>query len=137
MDDNQIVAGLAPMVPIGLEDIPLAGEWLEPPFEDDDAGRAIILNDGDFQFVVVDRETGSVHCVCEDDETLVASSLAQLVEIAGLWGAIDRDAVGPEDDEDFDRVARDFEKRLKAIDAAAARPNEFWSLYAEELSHGG
>jgi hypothetical protein len=137
MDDQQIVAGLEPLVPIGLEDIPLAGEWLEPPFEDDAEGRAIILNDGDFQFVVVDRETGGVYCVCEDDETLMASSLEQLVAIAGLWGAIDRDAVGPEDDEDFDKVAQDFEARLKRIDPTAARPNEFWSLYAEELSSGG
>ncbi|WP_081710254.1 SUKH-4 family immunity protein [Arthrobacter sp. 35W] len=137
MDDNQIMAGLAPLVPIGLEDIPLAGEWLEPPFEDDEAGRAVILNDGDFQFVVVDRDTGAVRCVCEDDETLIASSLEQLVQIAGQWAAIDRDAVGPEDDDDFDKMARDFEAKLKKIDAAAARPNEFWSLYAEELSSGG
>lgn len=134
MDDNDISQALAPLVPISLEDIPIEGDWLAPPFVDDAQGRAIILNDGDFQFVVVDRLTGAVHCSCEDDETLVASSLDQLVQIAKLWGAIDRDAIGPEEDEEFARVAKEFEQRLKEIDPAAAKPNEFWCLYADELS---
>ncbi|MBG0738216.1 SUKH-4 family immunity protein [Paeniglutamicibacter antarcticus] len=136
MNDDQIAEGLAPLVPIGLEDIPLDGNWLEPPFNNDESGRAVIFNDGDFQFVAVNRSTGAVYCVCEDDESLMASSLAQLVDIATVWGAIDRDSVGPEDDDaDFAKVAIDFEQRLKKIDPAAARPNEFWSLYAEELSN--
>lgn len=136
MDDNEIREALAPLVPIGLEDIPIDGDWLQPPFANDPQGRAIILNDDDFQFVVVDRTTGAVYCECEDDETLVASSLPQLVQIAKLWGAIDRDAIGPEDDDEFVRVARQFERQLKDIDPAAAKPNEFWCLYAEELSSG-
>ncbi|MCY0904076.1 SUKH-4 family immunity protein [Arthrobacter sp. H14-L1] len=136
MNDDEIVEGLAPLVPIGLEDIPLDGDWLEPPFNNDEMGRAVIFNDGDFQFVAVNRSTGEVSCVCEDDECLMASSLAQLVDIATVWGAIDRDSLGPEDDDaDFAKVAVDFEQRLKKIDPAAARPNEFWSLYAEELSN--
>ncbi|MDQ6753950.1 MAG: SUKH-4 family immunity protein [Actinomycetota bacterium] len=136
MDDTEISQALAPLAPIELEDIPIEGDWLQPPFDDDQLGRAIILNDGDFQFVVVDRLTGAIYSVCQDDETLVASSLAQLVQIATLWGAIDRDAIGPEDDDEFIRVARNFERQLKDIDPAAARPNEFWCLYAEELSNG-
>jgi hypothetical protein len=134
MDDIDIRTALAPLVPISLEDIPIEGDWLAPPFHDDPQGRAVILNDGDFQFVVVDRLSGAIYCVCEDDQTLVASSLGQLVQIAKLWGAIDRDAIGPEEDEEFARVAKDFERQLLQIDPAAAKPNEFWCLYADELS---
>ncbi|MCZ2404523.1 SUKH-4 family immunity protein [Paenarthrobacter sp. Z7-10] len=137
MDDDQIHQVLARLGPIGYEDIPHEGEWQRPPYKNDTAGRAIVLVDGDFQFVVVDRFSGAVRSVCEDDETLMASSLDQLVQIATLWGAIDRDAIGPEDDDEFDRVARNFESQLKRIDPAAARPSEFWCLYAEELSNGG
>jgi SUKH-4 immunity protein len=137
MDDNQIVSALAPLGRTGLQDIPHDGDWLLPPYKNDDAGRAILLNDGDFEFVVVDRESGSVWCVCEDDETLMASSLEQLVAITRLWGSIDRDAIGPEDDDEFERVARSFEAQLKKLDPPAAKRSEFWSLYIEELSTGG
>lgn len=134
MNDSTIWAALETMYPSALEDIPLDGRWLKPPFDDDPAGRAIVCNDGDFQFVVVDRDGGKVQYVCEDDESLIASSLEQLVKIVAAWGAIDRDTVGPEDDEDFSEVAKSFETHLKEIDLAAAGINEFWHRYTEELT---
>jgi len=134
MNDSQIWAALEPLYPKALDDIPVDGQWLRPPFADDPEGRAIVLNDGDFQFVVVDREQGGVLYVCEDDESVIASSLDRLVKIVELWGSIDRDAVGPEDDDDFSRVTKSFEDELKRIDPIAAGPNEFWYLYAEELT---
>lgn len=134
MNDAKIWAVLEPMFPVALEDVPLDGQWLKPPFADDAAGRAVVCNDGDFQFVVIDRATGSVHYVCEDDESLIASSLETLPRIVAAWGAIDRDTVGPEDDEDFSAVKKSFEQQLQVLDPAAAAPNEFWALYAEELT---
>ncbi|MFI5086461.1 MAG: SUKH-4 family immunity protein [Actinomycetales bacterium] len=136
MDDDQIAAALGPLAVHGFDDIPHEGQWLSPPYPSDPNGRAIILNDGDFQFIVVDRATGEVRSCCEDDDALMASSPRQLTAIATLWGSIDRDAIGPGDDEEFARVAASFEQQLKSIDPAAAAPNEFWSLYAEELSRG-
>ncbi|MHA7270837.1 SUKH-4 family immunity protein [Arthrobacter sp. HLT1-20] len=134
MNDAKIWAVLETMFPVALEDVPLDGQWLKPPFADDAAGRAVVCNDGDFQFVVVDRSNGSVRYVCEDDESLIASSLETLPKIVAAWGAIDRDTVGPEDDEDFSAVKKSFVEQLKALDPAAAAPNEFWALYAEELT---
>ncbi|MHA7305988.1 SUKH-4 family immunity protein [Arthrobacter sp. TMN-49] len=134
MNDARIWAVLETMFPVALEDVPLDGQWLKPPFADDAAGRAVVCNDGDFQFVVIDRETGSVHYVCEDDDSLIASSLETLPKIVAAWGAIDRDTVGPEDDEDFSAVKKSFEQQLQMLDPPAAAPNEFWALYAEELT---
>lgn len=134
MNDAKIWAVLETMFPVALEDVPLDGQWLKPPFADDAAGRAVVCNDGDFQFVVVDRTNGSVRYVCEDDESLIASSLETLPKIVAAWGAIDRDTVGPEDDEDFSAVKKSFEQQLKMLDPPAAAPNEFWALYAEELT---
>jgi len=134
MNDSKIWAALEPMYPSALEDIPLDGAWLKPPFADDPYGRAIVCNDDDFQFVVVDREDGKVLYICEDDESLIASSLEHLVKIVSAWGSIDRDTPGPEDDEDFSEVAKTFETHLKEIDPAAAGVNEFWHLYTEELT---
>ncbi|POH59242.1 SUKH-4 family immunity protein [Arthrobacter glacialis] len=134
MNDSKIWAVLETMFPVALEDVPLDGQWLKPPFADDAAGRAVVCNDGDFQFVVVDRTNGSVRYVCEDDESLIASSLETLPKIVAAWGAIDRDTVGPEDDEDFSAVKKSFEQQLKVLDPPAAAPNEFWALYAEELT---
>ena len=134
MNDSKIWASLEPMYPSALEDIPLDGAWLKPPFADDSAGRAIVCNDGDFQFVVVDRKTGSVLYVCEDDESVIASTLETFVQIVAAWESIDSDTVGPEDDDDFSAVKKSFESQLKTIDPVAAGPNEFWSLYTEELT---
>ncbi|MGA7204018.1 MAG: SUKH-4 family immunity protein [Specibacter sp.] len=134
MNDSKIWASLEPMYPSALEDIPLDGAWLKPPFADDSAGRAIVCNDGDFQFVVVDRKTGSVLYVCEDDESVIASTLETFVQIVAAWESIDSDTVGPEDDDDFSAVKKSFESQLKTLDPLAAGPNEFWSLYTEELT---
>ncbi|MGO4383566.1 SUKH-4 family immunity protein [Specibacter sp. RAF43] len=134
MNDSKIWAALEPMYPSALEDIPLDGAWLKPPFSNDPSGRAVICNDGDFQFVVVDRKKGAVLFVCEDDESVIASSLEQFVRIVSAWESIDRDTVGPEDDDDFATVRKTFETLLKEIDPLAAGPNEFWSLYTEELT---
>lgn len=134
MNDTRIWSVLKGMYPVALEDVPLDGQWLEPPFADDSSGRAIVCNDGDFQFVVVDRKTGAVLFVCEDEETLMASSLETLPAIVAAWGAIDRDTVGPEDDDDFSAVAKSFETLLLEIDPAAAGANEFWHRYTEELT---
>jgi hypothetical protein len=134
MNDAKIWAVLEGMYPVALEDVPLDGQWLKPPFNDDAAGRAIVCNDGDFQFVVVDRDSSAVQYVCEDEETLIASSLATLPAIVAAWGSIDRDTVGPEDDEDFSAVKKSFQEQLEALDPAAAAPNEFWALYTDELT---
>jgi SUKH-4 immunity protein len=134
VNDSKIWAALEPMYPSALEDMPLDGAWLKPPFVDDSAGRAIVCNDGDFQFVVVDRKKGSVLYVCEDDESVIASTLESFVQIVAAWESIDSDTVGPEDDDDFSAVKKSFESQLKSIDAVAAGPNEFWSLYTEELT---
>ncbi|MHA7175152.1 SUKH-4 family immunity protein [Arthrobacter sp. Sr24] len=134
MNDTKIWSVLEGLYPVALEDVPLDGQWLKPPFADDPSGRAIVCNDDDFQFVVVDRKSGSVLYVCEDEETLMASSLETLPAIIAAWGAIDRDTVGPEDDEDFSAVRKSFQEQLQAIDPAAAAANEFWALYTEELT---
>jgi len=134
MNDSKIWAALEPMFPSALEDIPLDGQWLKPPYADDPEGRAIVCNDGDFQFVVVDRKTGSVLYVCEDDESVIASALETIAPIVAAWRSIDNDTAGPVDDEDFSEVKKSFESQLKAIDPVAAGPNEFWSLYTEELT---
>lgn len=134
MDDEQIAKALETLAANGFEDVPHEGEWLHPPYLNDASGRAIVLNDSDFQFVVVDRTSGAVYSCCEDDETLMASSLSKLTQIAQLWGSIDRDDVGPAEDEDFARVVTSFEAELKRIDPAAAKPSEFWPLYVEEIS---
>lgn len=135
MNDTQIWSVLEPMHPSALEDIPLDGQWLRPPFADDPAGRAIVCNDDDFQFVVIDRKSGTVLHVCQDDESIVASSLETLPAIVAAWGAIDRDTVGPEDDEDFSQVKTGFQKQLLSIDPKAAGSNEFWALYTDELTN--
>lgn len=134
MNDTQIWAVLEAMYPVALEDVPLDGQWLKPPFADDAAGRAIVCNDDDFQFVVVDRTSGAVQYVCEDEETLITSSLETLPAIVAAWGSIDRDTVGPEDDEDFSAVKKSFQDQLKILDPAAAAPIEFWALYTDELT---
>ncbi len=134
MNDSQIWAVLENLFPGALEDIPLDGEWLRPPFSDDAAGRAIVCNDGDFQFVVVDRTNGAMLYVCEDEETLIASSLASLPGIVAAWRSIDGDTVGPEDDEDFSAVKKSFQEQLQVLDPPAAANNEFWALYTEELT---
>ncbi|ALE93605.1 hypothetical protein AOC05_16900 [Arthrobacter alpinus] len=134
MNDSKIWAALEPMFPSALEEIPLDGNWLKPPYADDPEGRAIICNDGDFQYVVVDRKSSSVLYVCEDDESVIASSLEMFVSIVAAWRTIDNDTAGPVDDEDFSEVKKSFESQLRAIDPAAAGPNEFWSLYTEELT---
>ncbi len=134
MNDSRIWQVLEPMYPRMLEDVPLDGDWLKPPFADDAQGRAIICNDGDFQFVVVERGTGAILYVCEDEETLIASSLETLPLIVAAWGAIDRDTVGPEDDEDFTAVKKSFQEQLQVIDPPAAAPIEFWALYTDELT---
>lgn len=134
MNDSQIWQVLEPMYPVMLEDVPLDGDWLKPPFADDAQGRAVICNDGDFQFVVVDRGNGAVLYVCEDEETLLASSLATLPGIVDAWVSIDRDTVGPEDDEDFTAVKKSFQDQLEILDPAAAAANEFWALYTDELT---
>lgn len=134
MNDTRIWSVLEPMHPVALEDVPLDGQWLKPPFADDAAGRAIVCNDGDFQFVVVNRKSGAVLYVCEDEETLIASSLESLPAIVAAWGSIDRDTVGPEDDEDFSAVKKSFQEQLAALDPAAAAANEFWALYTGELT---
>lgn len=134
MMDSKIWAALEPLHPSALEDMPMDGQWLEPPFANDPSGRAVLCNDGDFQFVVVDRKKGSVLFVCEDDESVIASTLESFVKIVQAWGSIDRDTVGPEDDEDFSQVRKSFEEQLKTLDPVAAGPNEFWSLYTEELT---
>ena len=87
MNDTRIWSVLKPMHPAVLEDMPLDGTWLEPPFANDAAGRAVICNDGDFQFVVVNRKSGAVLYVCEDEETLMASSLATLPAIVTCTSA--------------------------------------------------
>src|SRR6185312_954846 len=135
MNDSQIWAVLEPMFPVALDDVPLDGQWLKPPFADDEHGRAIVCNDGDFQFVVVDRNSGAVKFVCEDDESLIASSLETLAPIVAAWGAIDRDTAGPEDDEDFSAVKKSFQEQLQSLDPAAAAGNEFWALYTDELTN--
>lgn len=134
MKDSKIWQVLEAMYPVMLEDVPLDGDWLKPPFADDSQGRAVICNDDDFQFVVVDRGTGAVLYVCEDEETLLASSLATLPAIVEAWVSIDRDTVGPEDDEDFTAVKKSFQEQLVALDPPAAAPNEFWALYTDELT---
>ncbi|RAN79530.1 hypothetical protein B5P43_13575 [Bacillus sp. SRB_336] len=134
MNDSRIWAALEPLHPSALEDMPMDGTWLKPPYHNDPAGRAVVCNDGDFQFVVVDRKKGSVLFVCEDDESLVASNLDTFVQIVSAWGSIDSDAPGPEDDEEFSAVRKSFESQLKVLDPPAAGPNEFWSLYTEELT---
>lgn len=134
MLDSKIWGTLEPLFPSQVEDLPLDGEWLQPPFANDGHGRAIILNEDDFQQVVVDRKSGAVRFVCEDDETLIASNLESFAQLVKAWSAIDRDTPGPEDDQQFFQVWSDFQKQLKVIDAAAAAPNEFWQLYAEELT---
>lgn len=134
MSDSKIWAALEPMYPSALEDIPLDGQWLKPPFADDPGGRAVVCNDGDFQFVVVDRKKGTVLYVCEDDESVIASTLETFVQIVAAWESIDRDTVGPEDDDGFSAVKKSFESQLKTLDPVAAGPNEFWSLYTEELT---
>lgn len=136
MNDSKIWSVLVPMYPSALEDIPLDGQWIKPPFADDPAGRAIICNDGDFQYVVVNRKSGQVLYVCEDDESIIASTLDTFVQIVAAWRAIDNDTVGPEDDDDFSAVRKSFESVLKTIDPVAAGVNEFWSLYTEELTSG-
>ena len=135
MNDDRIWSVLKPMHPAALEDVPLDGQWLEPPFANDDAGRAVVCNDGDFQFVVVNRKSGAVLYVCEDEETLIASSLATLPAIVAAWSSIDRDTVGPEDDEDFSAVKKSFQEQLQVLDPAAAATNEFWALYTDELTN--
>lgn len=135
MNDTQIWAVLATMYPVALEDVPLDGQWLQPPFADDPRGRAVVCNDGDFQFVVVNRKSGAVLFVCEDEESLIASSLETLPAIVAAWGSIDRDTVGPEDDEDFTAVKKSFQQLLQATDPAAASGNEFWALYTDELTN--
>ncbi|WP_207343412.1 SUKH-4 family immunity protein [Arthrobacter sp. E3] len=135
MNDTRIWSVLKPMHPAVLEDMPLDGTWLEPPFANDAAGRAVICNDGDFQFVVVNRKSGAVLYVCEDEETLMASSLATLPAIVAAWNSIDNDTVGPEDDEDFSAVKKSFQEQLKLLDPQAAATNEFWSLYTDELTN--
>ena len=134
MNDSKIWAALEPLHPSALDDMPMDGNWLKPPFANDPSGRAIVCNDGDFQFVVVDRKKGSVLFVCEDDESVVASSLDSFVKIVAAWGSIDRDAPGPEDDADFSEVKKSFEQQLKSLDPVAAGSNEFWALYTEELT---
>lgn len=134
MNDSKIWAALEPMFPSALEEIPLDGNWLKPPYADDPEGRAIVCNDGDFQYVVVDRKSSSVLYVCEDDESVIASSLEMFVPIVAAWRTIDNDTAGPVDDKDFSEVKKSFESQLRAIDPAAAGPNEFWSLYTEELT---
>lgn len=135
MNDSKIWSVLEPMFPSALEDVPLDGEWLKPPFADDAAGRAIVCNDGDFQFVVVDRTSTAVRYVCEDDESLISSTLEKLPAIVAAWGSIDRDSAGPEDDDDFSEVKKSFETQLQALDPAAAGPHEFWALYTDELTN--
>ncbi len=135
MNDDRIWSVLEPMHPAGLEDVPLDGRWLEPPFANDAAGRAIVCNDGDFQFVVVNRKSGAVLYVCEDEETLIASSLSTLPAIVAAWSSIDRDTVGPEDDADFSAVKQSFQEQLQRLDPAAAATNEFWALYTDELTN--
>ncbi len=135
MDDSQIWSVLETMYPVALDDVPLQGDWLKPPFADDAGGRAIVCNDGDFQFVVVDRKNGAVLFVCEDEESLIASSLETLAPIVSAWGSIDRDTVGPEDDEDFSAVKKSFHDQLLVLDPAAAASNEFWALYTDELTN--
>ena len=134
MNDAKIWAVLEPMFPVALEDVPLDGQWLKPPFADDAAGRAVVCNDGDFQFVVVDRTTARCTTSARTTNHSIASSLETLPKIVAAWGAIDRDTVGPEDDEDFSAVKKSFEQQLQVLDPAAAAPNEFWALYAEELT---
>lgn len=135
MNDARIWSVLKPMHPAGLEDMPLDGQWLEPPFSNDAAGRAVVCNDGDFQFVVVNRKSGAVLYVCEDEESLMASSLATLPAIVAAWNSIDRDTVGPEDDEDFSAVKKSFQEQLQLLDPLAAATNEFWALYTDELTN--
>ncbi len=135
MNDASIWSVLETMYPVALEDVPLDGQWLKPPFADDAGGRAIVCNDGDFQFVVVDRKSSAVLYVCEDDESLIASSLQILPDIVAAWGSIDRDSAGPEDDEGFSEVKKSFETQLQALDPAAAGHNEFWALYTDELTN--
>ena len=135
MNDIKIWSVLETMYPVALEDVPLDGRWLQPPFADDTGGRAIICDDGDFQFVVVDRKSSAVLYVCEGEETLMASSLDTLCAIVAAWGSIDRDTVGPEDDKDFSAVKKSFQEQLKLLDSAAAAPNEFWALYTDELTN--
>ncbi|MFQ4147876.1 SUKH-4 family immunity protein [Arthrobacter sp. LAPM80] len=135
MNDARIWSVLEGLYPAGLEDVPLDGQWLKPPFADDARGRAIVCNDGDFQFVVVDRNSSAMLYVCEDEETLITSSLDTLPAIIAAWGSIDRDTVGPEDDEDFSEVKKSFQTQLQALDPAAAAPNEFWAAYTEELTN--
>lgn len=134
MNDAKIWEVLEPMYPVALEDVPLDGQWLKPPFANDAAGRAIVCNDGDFQFVVVNRKSRAVLYVCEDEETLIASTLDVLPAIVAAWGSIDRDTVGPEDDEDFSAVKKSFQEQLTVLDPAASAPNEFWALYTDELT---
>lgn len=134
MDDTSIWQVLEAMYPVALEDVPLDGEWLKPPFANDPEGRAIVCNDGDYQFVVVNRKDGAVQYVCEGEETLIASSLGTLPAIVAAWTSIDRDTVGPEDDEDFSAVKKTFQQQLQSIDMPAAAANEFWSLYTDELT---
>lgn len=135
MNDSKIWSVLETMYPVALDDVPLEGQWLKPPFTDDEDGRAVVCNDGDFQFVVVDRGSGAVLYVCEGEETLIASSLETLPAIVSAWGSIDRDTVGPEDDEDFSAVKKSFQEQLLALDPAAASANEFWALYTDELTN--
>lgn len=135
MNDSQIWSVLETMYPAALEDVPLDGQWLQPPFANDAAGRAIVCNDGDFQFVVVNRKSTAVMFVCEDDESLMASSLKILPAIVAAWRAIDNDSAGPEDDEEFSEVKKSFETQLQALDSASAGPNEFWALYTDELTN--
>lgn len=134
MIDSKIWAALEPLFPSALEDLPLDGEWLQPPFENDPSGRAVICNDDNFQFVVVDRKTGTVLFVCEDDESVIASDLERFAQVVQAWDSIDSDAVGPEDDAGFSEVKKSFEEQLKIIDSVAAGPNEFWQLYTDELT---
>lgn len=135
MNDSEIWSVLETMYPVALEDVPLDGDWLKPPFSDDAGGRAIVCNDGDFQFVVVNRKSGAVLFVCEDEESLIASSLDTLAPIVAAWASIDRDTLGPEDDADFSAVKKSFQEQLQALDPAAAAGNEFWALYTDELTN--
>jgi hypothetical protein len=57
LSDQEIVAGLAPLRPIGYKKIPIEGEWREDPFAScdvDDRVFAVVCDDPWIMMMVVD-----------------------------------------------------------------------------------
>lgn len=138
MDDTRITEAL-----VGRARVPYPGGWLPAPFAERTVGGrtyAVVADDPGLSALAVDRATGQLWLLAEDDEAeLVNSSLQALVACSRAYAEAVLDAahLDDEDEDAGDELTDALLARLAALDEAATDDeNAFWSVAAEELGYG-